>query len=260
MQRTFFRRALTINRMKKILLHTIFCVFLGLAPAGAAWGAQKLSPAEQRFYRAVYVLQSLGGPAAGEKITIPGTVRLSDATESLVNHPDKTFALRQATEELNALSLAMPEALLYAAYGNLILNEQQKAVDQLRRYTDQAGYRAAPYELLCGALYSMRDYAALEKVLEEWEKKEPQCLEAKLLFTFSLLYHQGKYAEAGQYLARMQPCGSWKAQVFAAMATRAMGHSRQAESEIENIRKAYPREDRNIELFWERLKARESFF
>ena len=86
------------------------------------------------------------------------------------------------------------------------------------------------------------------------------CIESRLLFAFAYMYHEGKYTEARLYIAEMQPCGGWRARVFAAKAARAMGQRNLAENEVRTIRAENPQSDKNIELFWERIKAQEYFF
>ncbi len=106
-----------------------------------AQAAPALSAKMERYYRAVCLLQEMGGPARSEAVPIPRRVASCDATESLRHHPDKIFVLQTLADDLHSLGSSPPDAPLFEAYARLDLGERAKAADLLYSYVSTAPYQ-----------------------------------------------------------------------------------------------------------------------
>ncbi len=127
--RTPFRR----RRFLFCLALFAFLPFPVVCAPCASQAAARLSPEMERYYRAVYVLQCFGGPAAEEKVAIPPRVRRSDEAESLRFHPDRLQVLRNLADDLAELAPHIPEARLFEAYARLSLGRHRQAAVLLSR-------------------------------------------------------------------------------------------------------------------------------
>lgn len=213
---------------------------------------------EERYYRAVYVLQSLGGPAAAEKEAIPPRVIYTDATESLLHHPDKILVLRHVADQLSAAEQDHPKAALFEAYARLALGERERASALLMRYVVESEYDAGHYAMLCESLRGLGDMTSLLLIGREWEEREEGCRKDRAQYLWVALYNLGRYADAEAFAAGRAACLGWQAGVFAAKAALAQGKHETAEEHLEKTRRAYPEQALSISRAWNQLKSRES--
>lgn len=211
---------------------------------------------ETRFLRAVYVLQSLGGPAAREPEEIPPQVAYSDATESLLHHPDKIYVLRHVADELAAVAAHVPRAGLYEAYARLRLGEKRQAAALLARHVVENPYDAGHYALLSDMLRELDDYHSLLLICREWTERDPACRKERTIHIWSALYNLNRYEQALDFLAGEEACLGWAAGVYAVKTYRAMEDEERAEQKLEDTLKTYPADRESIHRMWEQLKDR----
>jgi hypothetical protein len=186
-------------------------------------GDGRQGEAAERYLRAVYVLQSLGGPAAEEKEDIPQHIVYSDASEDLLHHSDKIFVLKRSAEELAALGGAFPRAGLFEAYARMRLGEHEAAARLLSRYVAENEYRPAYYALLCDNLVESADYVSLLLFCREWKEKDPSCNRVRARYTLAALYKTGSCEDIALRARAESACLGWEAEVYAAEAAQACG-------------------------------------
>lgn len=184
---------------------------------------QQVESPQDRFLRAVYVLQTLGGPAAAEDILIPGRLKTSDAAESLRHHPDKVFVLRSLAAELASLKGEIPKAALFEAYARVDLGDLEQARKLLSAYVAEYPYRAGQYALLCSLLEELREYDALLLICAEWRERDPACRADRLASTWLALCGLGRFSEAKDLMLRDGNCLEWRRYFYAARAALAAG-------------------------------------
>ena len=245
---------------KRIWLYLLgVAVLLGSATGVVLW-LMAYSPGggvpEERYYRAVYVLQRMGGPAAEEKVDIPRRVTYADATESLLHHPDKIFVLRRMAEDLAASRGSMPQAALFEGYARLALGEREAAAELLAQYVCDSPYAFRHYDLLCNTLHALGDYSSLLLMCGEWRERDPACNAERMIYVWSALYNLERYAEAKSYMLGEGACLGWQARVYAAKAALAMGQTGEAHQFLEEARKAFPHDTLNIQRLWNGLKEK----
>jgi hypothetical protein len=216
-----------VNR-KHIVL--VVCLLLAPAASGALLfqrpAGKERTPrgeAAERYLRAVYILQSMGGPAAGEEEIIPPRIVYSDESESLLHHSDKILVLKQAAGELAALDENFPRARLFEAYARMSLGEHEEAARLLSRYVAENEYRPAYYALLCDNLAESGDYVSLLLFCREWREKDPSCNRVRARHTLAALYKTGNCGNAPASARAEAACLGWEAEVYAAGAALACG-------------------------------------
>lgn len=249
-------------KMKKMPARGLCVVFFLLIPSAAAllyWIMMPLPDRdrpETRFLRAAHVLQRLGGPAAREPENIPPHIAYSDATESLLHHPDKIYVLRHVADDLAAVAGQVPGARLYEAYARLGLGEKRQAAALLAGHVVENPYDAAHYSLLSDTLRELGDYQSLLLICREWAERDPSCREERTRHVWSALYKLDRYEQALDYLAGEEACLGWEAGVYAAKTHHAMKDEERAEQKLRDTLKAYPSENDSIRRMWELLKDR----
>lgn len=223
--------------------------------------AAALSPRMERYYRAVYLLQRMGGPAAAERVAVPGRVASCDATESLQHHPDKIFVLQTIADDLGSLGAFPPEAQLFEAYTRLALGERVRAASLLYAYVSVAPYQERHYALLTSLLHEQNESASLYLVCREWEERDPACNAERSLLTWTALYAMGRYADARAAALAPGNCLGGRAYLYAARAALAMGDAHGAESLVrEAVRETQPGADAAaVQTLWDALRSREVF-
>ena len=238
----------------------LFC-FIGMV-LSAIWGVYSLMSYSasrevplERYYRAVFVLQSLGGPASAESERIPPRIPYSDAAESLLHHPDKIFVLRHVADELAAVRAEAPKAKLFEAYARLGLGERGEAVRLLSAYVVGNDYNNNHYALLSHAFYELGDYSSLLLICSEWRERDPSCRRDRLVFTWSALYRLERYAQAREFMLAEGTCLGWVAHIYAAKAALAMGEEREAGLVFEELLAGHAGEAAQIRRLWEQLNA-----
>jgi hypothetical protein len=209
---------------------------------------------EDRFLRAAYVLQRLGGPAREEILDIPRRIRLADATESLVHHPDTVFVLNTLAGDLAGLAAEGPDqAPLFEAYARMGLGQAKAAGKLLARYVADHPYEERHYARLCSLLEETGDYQTLLLISTEWRDRDPVCRENRLIFTWLALCRTGRLQDAGRLLERNGACLGWRQYLYAARTSLAAGRLEEADR-LRNLA-----EDRSEaspearELLWQRL-------
>jgi hypothetical protein len=244
-------------RQRRILLRTALAVlFLLLCRPPVVMGAAvKLTPEKERYYRAVYVLQSFGGPAAEEQVEIPAKVRRSDEAESLRFHPDRSLVLRELAGDLDEVATDIPEARLFGAYARLSLGDRRRAADLLSRYVSDAPYAARHYEILCRTLQSLGDTTALYLICREWQERDPSCRPERLLVTWKTLLAMGRFAEARAIVTNDATCLGLDGPLYAARAAEAAGDHKGAEDLVEAACRQTPAEEARIRASWQRLRG-----
>lgn len=186
---------------------------------------QSIEPPQDRFLRAVYVLQMMGGPATAETIAIPKRLKTSDATESLLHHPDRTFVLRSLAADLASLreEHGISEAALFEAYARVDLGETGKASSLLSAYVADHPYKAGQYALLCSLLQDLQEYRGLLLICAEWRGRDPECRADRLTYTWLALCRLGRFLEARDLMLRDGDCLEWRRFLYAARAAQAAG-------------------------------------
>lgn len=207
--------------------------------------------------RAVYVLRSFGGPAAGEEEIIPGRVAFSDETESLLHHRDKIFVLGQIADDLALSRKVSPKAALYEAYARLALGQRQEAVSLLMAYVVESPYLPDYYALLCENLHTVGDYASLLLICYEWRERDASCREERASLTFVALYNLGRVEEALRFVKSQQACLGWRATVYEARAKSALGRDDEAERLVQAAIQKAPDEANQIRRFWTIVRGKE---
>ena len=243
--------------------YVLFIVCAVLATAAALYFIVSYSASgtvpHERYYRAVFVLQSLGGPAAGEREDIPGRVPYTDATESLLHHPDKIFVLGHVAEELAQVRADVPRAALFEAYARLGLGDRHEAARLLTDYVVESDYDAGHYSLLCRLLHEQGDYPSLLLICREWLERDAACRADRILFTWAALHNLGRYSQAADYMLAEGQCLGWRARVHAARSVLALSGERAAGQTLEAALNSYADDAPQILRLWNQLKARESF-
>ena len=209
----------------------------------------------EAYYRAVYVLQRLGGPASSETEDIPRRVMYADATESLLHHPDKILVLKLIAEDLAKAGRDRPRAALFEAYARLGLGQKEEAVELLSRYVIESPYQAGHYALLCGVLAELNDDDSLLIMSLEWQERDSSCREDRIRSTWAALHNLGRYFDAGAYMLGQQECLGDRAKVYAAKSFLAAGQAREAEALLREAFEASPASSEQIQRFWNILKS-----
>ncbi|MDL2316168.1 hypothetical protein LJC59_03705 [Desulfovibrio sp. OttesenSCG-928-A18] len=240
----------------------LFLLLLVCAASLAAWRVYSGAPAKKeealdRYLRAVYVLQSLGGPAAAEREDIPARIRGSDAAESLLHHPDKIFILQHIADELAQTGDLTPRAALFEAYARLALGERQRAVALLTRYVMEDDYESSHYEILAANLYELRDYSSLYLICREWAERDAACRENRTRYTWTSLYNLKRFGQSLEYMQKQAPCLGWQARIYAAKSALASGDARSAEEMLLETLERFPADATLIQRMWEQLRDRE---
>lgn len=208
----------------------------------------------ERYFRAVFVLQSLGGPAAAEKENIPVRVPYADATESLLHHPDKIFVLGRVAEELAFLRAEEPKAALFESYARLGLGDRREAARLLAAYVVESEYNAGHYALLCRTLHELGDYSSLLLICREWFERDPSCRGDRLRLTWTALHNMERYGQAKAYMQGEGACLGWQAQVYAAKSALAAGEKHEADAALETVLERYADDAMLIHRLWDQLK------
>lgn len=222
------------TRVKSAWLWTGLCAGLLLLGMTALFGrylfsTQTQEPPEDRFLRAVYVLQKLGGPASAESVDIPRKIRVHDDTESLLHHSDKVFVRHLLAAELEALQdEGIEDAMLFEAYVRADLGENDRAKALLIAYVAEHPYQARQYILLCSLLERLGEYSTLRTICAEWRAKDSACLPERVTFTWLALCRLGRFAEARDMVLLRGDCLGWKRFVYAARASQALGLGEEA--------------------------------
>jgi hypothetical protein len=209
---------------------------------------------EDRFLRAVYLLQRLGGPAREETVAIPRRVRASDAAESLAHHPDAVFVLRTLANNLASLAAeGLDRAILFEAYARIGLDEPEAAGKLLARYVAESPYEERHYARLCSLLEETGDYRTLLLIATEWRDRDPVCRENRLIFTWLALCRTGRLPEAERLMDREGACLAWRRYLYTARTALAAG--RAEESRRLRAMAGHTAETRpeDIEALWQRL-------
>ncbi len=211
----------------------------------------------ERYYRAVFVLQSLGGPAAGEREDIPGRVPYADAAESLLHHPDKIFVLGHVADELAAVRQEAPKAVLFEAYARLGLGDRREAARLLAAYVVESDYSAKHYALLSRTLHELGDPSSLLLICREWRERDPSCRDDRLRFTWTALYNMGRYSQAASFMRTEGACLGWQAQVYTAKSVLASGEEHEAGLVLDAALKHYTEENAQILRLWNQIKSKD---
>lgn len=247
------------SRCTLVVSVVLLAVFIALGLVGwrLAGGDRHLPDPRDRYLRAVYVLRSLGGPAAFEPEDIPGRVAVADGTESLLHHPDKILVLTHVAEELAEVRQEQPRALLYEAYARLALGEREQAAELLAAHVVEDEYNAAHYRLLATTLYELRDYSSLYIICREWAERDPGCLEQRARLTFAALYNLGRFDQAQAFARKNTDCLGWQADVRAAKAALASGNEPLANQLVQAAVQRHPESGPAVLRLWNLLRDKE---
>ncbi len=224
-----------------------------LALQAPALGAQKISPQMEAYYRAVYILQKMGGPAATEPVIVPRQIARLDSTENLLHHPDKIFVLTSIVKDLQKLGPSLSDAQLFEAYAHLALGERQQAADALSAYVASAQYQERHYVLLTTLWHDLGDYTSQYLMSLEWGQRDPACNEKQIFSTWNALCNLSRYSDAKNLMLRSSSCLGWASQVYAAKAASALNDEAGAKKllkEATHMPSASPTE---VDALWGRL-------
>jgi hypothetical protein len=225
-------RPAATGRIRVNRKHIAFFLCLLLVSAAASvWffarsagdGRPRQREAAERYLRAVYILQSLGGPAAREKEDIPSRIVYSDESEDMLHHSDKILVLKRSADELAALGGIFPKAGLFEAYARMSLGEHEAAARLLSRYVAENEYRSAYYALLCDNLAESADYVSLLLYCREWREKDPSCNRVRARYTLAALYKTAGCEDMASRARAESACLGWEAEVYAAEAAQVCG-------------------------------------
>ena len=249
---------------KKARLFALFALGIAALAALAGGGLYTLvfrtaggQQPEDSYYRAVYVLQRLGGPAVLEQEKIPARVPYQDATESLLHHPDTIQVLRRLAADLAAANRDRSRASLFEAYARLALGEREQATALLTRYVVENEYTARHYALLCENLYALGDYTSLLLISREWSSRDASCREDRAYYLWATLHNLGRYADAARSVQGQEDCLGWRAGVYEAKSLLADGRSDQAESLVALTGQRFPDQTLQIRRLWEQLRVQD---
>jgi len=212
---------------------------------------------EDSYYRAVYVLQRLGGPAALEQENIPVRVRYLDATESLLHHPDTIQVLRRIVADLAAIGRSRPKAPLFEAHARLALGEREHAAALLTRYVVENEYHARHYALLCENLYVLGNWTSLLLISREWAARDASCRADRAYYLWAALHNLGRYADAARSVQGQEDCLGWRAGVYEAKSLFEDGHIDQAERLIALTKQRFSDYVLQIRRLWEQLRVQD---
>lgn len=208
-----------------------------------------------RYFRAVYLLRSMGGPAAAEKENVPSRVVFDDETESLLHHPDKIQVLQRIADDLAASGTDRARARLYEAYARLGLGDKQTAAALLMGHVVDSDYNAEHYALLCRTLHDIEDYVTLLIICREWEERDPSCREDRIRYTYAALFNLGRYGDAETCMLESRRCLGWQSGVYAARAAFAGGEEGRAETILEHAAREYSADRERMYRLWDRLRS-----
>ena len=240
-----------------LLVLTVTLLFL--QTSGHA--ATALSPRMERYYRAVCLLQEMGGPAAAEPVAVPRKILFRDATESLRHHPDKIFVLHTIANDLHSLGTSPPEAPLFEAYARLALGERVQAANLLYAYVSVAPYQRRHYTLLTSLLHEQAEPTSLYLVCREWEKLDPVCNTERSRLTWSALYAMGRHADALATALASTECLGWRAYLYAARAALAAGDAHEAKALVRQAEEmAQPdKSPEAVQALWDEMRSVDVF-
>ena len=253
------------HRLFKVSLLCFACLVLFLfagSPDESTAGVAPDSFEHERFFRAAFILKSLDSNARNHALVIPARAIQTDATESLLHHPDRIFVLRTLASELAAVQRAVPQTILYEAFARLALGEKQLGAELLARYVGETEYDAAQYRLLCRTLSEVKDYSTLHIICREWTERAdrtgPQKGDAaeRASLGWEAMHGLGRYAEARHYVLKEKKHLGWRAYVFAAQSTLAQGDEAGARQLITEAISAHKNYETEILRLWENLSSR----
>ena len=227
--------------------------------AGAAFGAlgSTLDKTEREiFLRSVYVLRSLSANARQESLAIPRRVATTDATESLLRHPDSKLVLRQIGQDLAALRAKHEDAALYEAYARLELGQIREASVLLESYVATAPFDARRYDLLCDSLRGLEDYLTMYIIAREWSERDSQCRARQVEAEWQALYGLGRYTEAAALARKQATCLGWPASVYEAAALNALGQKKGAAALVAGAIDAFQEKETEIIRLWTECNKR----
>ena len=211
---------------------------------------------QEQYLRAVFVLQSMGGPASSEPETIPARIERMDETESLLRHPDRILVLRRIADDLEEVRPTMPKAALFEAYARIALGQRGRAAALLNAYVVDAPYNAAHYALLCDLLHGEGEDSALLMIVKEWQERDRACRDDRARYAWTALYNLGRYAESEETARRQSACLGWRASVLRAKSLMAEEREEEAAELLDAAIERYPNEALHIRRLWEQLKGR----
>lgn len=211
---------------------------------------------QERYYRAVYLLQSFGGPATLEQENIPRRIAYTDATESLLHHPDRILVLRHIADELSQLHADAPKAAFFEACARLALGEKKAAVALLTRYVIDNEYNANHYAILCDTLYGLEDYPSLFLICREWQERDPSCRADRLKHGWAALHNLGRYPQARRYMQTTGACLGWRAAVYEAKSALSLEGNSEALLVLEQAMKRYQDNAPQILRLWDIVKGK----
>jgi hypothetical protein len=227
--------------------------------AGILRSSSRESDAAERYYRAVLVLQRMGGPAAQEEADIPRRIAYTDAAESLLHHPDKIFVLGHVAEELAQVRREFPRAAFFEACARLALGDRREAARLLTDHVIASEYNAGHYALLCRLLHELGEYSSLLLICREWAGRDPSCRAERIRSTWTALHHLERYDQAAESMLAEEDCLGWRAPAYAAKSLLDSGKEREAARLLENALARHAGDRQTILLFWERRENREWF-
>ena len=246
-------------RIKKDRLWGLLLLAALAAVVWAAFGPYLFSrdrgeSPEDRFLRAVYLLQRLGGPATEEAVAVPQRIRATDAAESLAHHPDAVFVLRTLAGDLADLAAqGLDQAVLFEAYARIGLGEPEAAGKLLARYVAESPYEERHYARLCSLLEETDDYRTMLLIATEWRDRDPVCRENRLIFTWLALCRTGRLPEAERLLDREGACLAWRRYLYAARTALAAGRVEESRRLRTLARHTAQTRPEDIEALWQRL-------
>jgi len=244
---------------KKLCLFALFALGVAAAAGGGVYYIMHQQVRQQpidSYYKAIYVLQRLSGPAAQERENVPARVPYLDETGSLLHHPDTIQVLQRVAADLAAIGRSRPKAPLFEAHARLALGEREHAVLLLTRYVVENEYQARHYALLCENLHALEDYTALLLISREWAVRDASCREDRAYYLWAALHNLGRYADAVRSLQE-QPCLGWRAGVYEAKSLLAQGYDDQAEKLIMTTGQRFPGNLPQIRRLWEMIREQD---
>ncbi len=232
----------------------LLTVYLAYTRGGAA---RHLNPDALKYYRSVFVLQSIDNLATLEKEEIPERIRFHDSTESLLHQTDQGTQLREVAQSLQEVRELYPKAQLFEAYARRLLGEKKQVIQLLSDYVAANPYEGRYYALLAKMLREEEDYTSLYLICQEWAEQAATCRKDCVEHTWAALFSLKKYTQAFDFISQNASCLGWEKEVLLAKTLLALEQEEKSKQVLEQAFINFPEDQLSIELRWQQIKDKD---